>query len=98
MRLIQLEVENGQNAHNSIDTQNGNIYWLRNIFGQPFRNQNNVIIDESLIQKRDNVNPDGEQLIYFTSAKVGYSPSTDYDIALTDLYYNGGKLRIPVRF
>ena len=39
-----------------------------------------------------------EQLIYFTSAKVGYSPSTDYDIALTDLYYNGGKLRIPVRF
>ena len=39
-----------------------------------------------------------EQLIYFTSAKVGYSPSTDYDIALTDLYYNSGKLRIPVRF
>ncbi len=67
MLQIQLEVENGQNAHNSIDTQNGNIYWLRNIFGQPFRNQNNVIIDESLIQKRDNVNPDGEQLIYFTN-------------------------------
>ena len=67
MPQLKLKVENGQNAHNSIDTQNGNIFWLRNIFGCLFRNQNNEIIDETLIQKRDNVDPNGEQLNYFTN-------------------------------
>ena len=67
MPQLQLRVESGENAHNSIDTQNGNIYWLRNIFGCPFRNQNDEIIDETVIQKRDNVDPNGEQLIYFTN-------------------------------
>ena len=66
MPLIELKVENGENAHNSIDTQNGNIFWLRNIFGKLFFNQNLEIIDETLIQKRD-VDPNGEQLSYFTT-------------------------------
>ena len=67
MPLLTLEVENGQNAHNSIDTQNGNIFWLRYIFGLPFRNEHGERIDESVIQKRDNVDPNGEQLNYFTN-------------------------------
>ena len=66
MPLIKLKVENGENAHNSIDTQNGNIFWLRNVFGELFFNQNLEIIDETLIQKRD-VDPNGEQLNYFTT-------------------------------
>ena len=39
-----------------------------------------------------------KQTIHFTSAKVGYSPSSDFDVAFSDLYYGGSKLRIPVRF
>ena len=67
MPLIELKVENGENAHNSIDTQNGNIFWLRYFFGVPFRNEHGERIDESVIQKRDNVVPNGEQLNYFTN-------------------------------
>ena len=51
MPLIELKVENEENAHNSIDTQNGNIFWLRYIFELPFRNEHGEIIDETLIQR-----------------------------------------------
>ena len=80
MPRLELRVESGGNAHSSIDTQNGNIYWLRNIFGCLFCNQNDEIIDETLIQKRD-ADPNGEQLNYFMNNSNTTTPVVHVDIA-----------------
>ena len=82
MPLIELKVENGENAHNSIDTQNGNIFWLRYIFELPFRNEHSEIIDETLIQKRDNVDSNGEQLNYFTNPEE--DTTSELHVALSE--------------
>ena len=63
MPRLELRVESGENAHNSIDTQNGNIFWLRNIFGLNFRNENNIIIG-SINDIQMNVDLNG---IHFTN-------------------------------
>ncbi len=59
MPRLELRVESGENAHNSIDTQNGNIFWLRRIFGLNFRNENNSIIHNINAIQINFVDPNG---------------------------------------
>ena len=65
MPRLELRVESGGNAHNSVDTQNGNIFWLRYIFGLPICNEEGVIINETHIERIQNADPNGT---YFTNA------------------------------
>ena len=79
MPRLELRVESGENAHNSIDTQNGNMFFLQKIYGLPFYNNNNHTIDERYIQGI----PDVEvQLNYFmnrtnTTTQVVHVDITD---------------------
>ena len=79
MPRLELRVESGENAHNSIDTQNGNMFLLQKIYGLPFYNNNNHTIDERYIQGI----PDVEvQLNYFmnrtnTTTQVVHVDITD---------------------
>ena len=64
MPRLELRVESGENAHNSIDTQNGNLFWLRNIFHLNFRNENDSIIHNIQDIQINFVDPNG---IHFTN-------------------------------
>ena len=66
MPRLELRVESGENAHNSIDTQNGNIFWLRNILDLNFRNENDSIIHNIHAIQR-NTNPNQAPWTHFTN-------------------------------
>jgi len=81
MPRLELRVESGGNAHNSVDTQNGNIFWLRYIFGLPICNEEGVIINETHIERIQNADPNGEQLNYFMNNSNTTTPVVHVDIA-----------------
>ena len=66
MPRLELRVESGENAHNSIDTQNGNIFWLRSILDLNFRNENDSII-HNMHAIQVNTNPNQTPLTHFTN-------------------------------
>ena len=66
MPRLELRVESGENAHNSIDTQNGNIFWLRNIFDFVFQNENNDIL-HNIHAIQVNTDPTQEPSTHFTN-------------------------------
>ena len=66
MPRLELRVESGENAHNSIDTQNGNIFWLRSILDLNFRNENDSII-HNMHAIQVNTNPNQAPLTHFTN-------------------------------
>ena len=80
MPRLELRVESGENAHNSIDTQNGNMCFLQKIHGLPFYNNNNDTIDERHIQGIPDIDSNGAQLNYFMNNNNTTTPVVHVDI------------------
>ena len=80
MPRLELRVESGENAHNSIDTQNGNMYFLQKIHGLPFLNTDESAIDEGHIQGILDVDLNGAQLNYFMNNNNITTPVVHVDI------------------
>ena len=78
MPRLELRVESGENAHNSIDTQNGNMFFLQKIHELPFCNTDGSTIDERHIQGIPDSN--GAQLNHFMNNNNTTTPVVHVDI------------------
>lgn len=68
MSQLTLQADSGSGEEADINLQNGNIYFLKQIYNLPFRNSNNDVIDVSHIAMIPNVTPHGMNMTYFNNS------------------------------
>ena len=68
MSQLTLQTESDCGEEGDINLQNGNIYFLKQIYALPFLNSNNEVINVSHIAMIPNVTPHGMNMTYFNNS------------------------------